>query len=121
MLWRHLLRCRYWPQRACQSVAAGAGRCQGIDITQDACTSPLLYLAFFSQSRHHWNKERCNKVKAKMMSAVISELMGDHNLDNPVHAVLLTEEEKQEMRKVLDGDIYKLTARRRNYLILRLD
>lgn len=56
-----------------------------------------------------------------MMSAVISELMGDHNLDNPVHAVLLTEEEKQEMRKVLDGDIYKLTARRRNYLILRLD
>jgi len=48
-------------------------------------------------------------------------LMGDHNADNPVQAVLLTEGEKQEMRKVLDGDIYTLTARRRNYLILRLD
>ena len=54
-------------------------------------------------------------------STVISELMGDHNVDNPVQAVLLTEDEKQEMRKVLDGDIYTLTARRRNYLILRLD
>lgn len=54
-------------------------------------------------------------------STVISELMGDHNADNPVQAVLLTEGEKQEMRKVLDGDIYTLTARRRNYLILRLD
>ncbi|MCK7545915.1 DUF262 domain-containing HNH endonuclease family protein [Marinobacter bryozoorum] len=54
-------------------------------------------------------------------STVISELMGDHNADTPVQAVLLTEGEKQEMRKVLDGDIYTLTARRRNYLILRLD
>lgn len=54
-------------------------------------------------------------------STVISELMGDHNADNPVQAVLLTEGEKQEMRKVLNGDIYTLTARRRNYLILRLD
>lgn len=54
-------------------------------------------------------------------STVISELMGDHNVDNPVQAVLLAEGEKQEMRKVLDGDIYTLTARRRNYLILRLD
>ena len=33
-------------QRACQSAAAGAGRCQGVDIAQDACTLPLLYLAF---------------------------------------------------------------------------
>ncbi|PTB92133.1 hypothetical protein C9974_13530 [Marinobacter sp. B9-2] len=54
-------------------------------------------------------------------STVISALMGDHSADNPVQAVLLSEGEKQEMRKVLDGDIYTLTARRRNYLILRLD
>lgn len=54
-------------------------------------------------------------------SSLISGLMETHSLDNPAKAVLLTENEKKAMRKVLDGDIYTLTARRRNYLILRLD
>ncbi len=34
-------------QRACQSEAEGASRCQRVDIAQDACTLPLLYLAFY--------------------------------------------------------------------------
>jgi hypothetical protein len=54
-------------------------------------------------------------------STLISGLMDTHSIDNPVQAVLLTESEKKAMLKVLDGDIYTLTARRRNYLILRLD
>ena len=54
-------------------------------------------------------------------STLISELMDAHSADNPINAVLLTESEKKAMNKVLNGDIYTLTARRRNYLILRLD
>ncbi|MEP7219252.1 MAG: DUF262 domain-containing HNH endonuclease family protein [Bacteroidota bacterium] len=39
----------------------------------------------------------------------------------PVAALELTEDEKVEMLNVLDGMIYEMTPRRRNYLILRLD
>ncbi|NBB80459.1 MAG: DUF262 domain-containing protein [Verrucomicrobia bacterium] len=52
---------------------------------------------------------------------VIEGLESDHNLNNPVHAVELTEAEMKLMRERLDSEIYTLTARRRNYLILRLD
>lgn len=45
----------------------------------------------------------------------------DHSIQEPVSAVELTTEEKAAMRSVLDGKIYWLSARRRNYLILRLD
>jgi hypothetical protein len=44
-----------------------------------------------------------------------------HALSNPITNLELTSKEKEAMRRVLDGDIYFLTARRRNYLILRLD
>ena len=44
-----------------------------------------------------------------------------HNLHNPLKAVELADEEKDEFQKTLAGEIYKLTSRRRNYLILRLD
>ena len=52
---------------------------------------------------------------------VIKGLEQPHSLENPVASLELTNQEKEEMRHVLDGDIYFLTARRRNYLILRLD
>lgn len=52
---------------------------------------------------------------------VIDELEGKHSFEEPVQAVELTDAEKAAMRRALDGDIYILTARRRNYLILRLD
>ncbi|MDR5907787.1 DUF262 domain-containing HNH endonuclease family protein [Franzmannia qiaohouensis] len=52
---------------------------------------------------------------------LIAALQQPHDYDNPVRDVELTEDEKSEMRRVLQGDIYTLTARRRNYLILRLD
>lgn len=57
--------------------------------------------------------ERYNKV--------LSALENDHSLTNPINEVELTVDEKHKMIKVLDSDIYDLTSRRRNYLILRLD
>lgn len=45
----------------------------------------------------------------------------DHNLQFPLLSIELSDKEKQEFIEVLNGEIYKLTPRRRNYLILRLD
>lgn len=44
-----------------------------------------------------------------------------HNLSKPLESVELTDEEKQDFLSALDGEIYRLTARRRSYVILRLD
>jgi hypothetical protein len=52
---------------------------------------------------------------------VIEALQGAHSISSPVQAVELTDAEKEDMRHVLNGNIYELTPRRRNYLILRLD
>lgn len=52
---------------------------------------------------------------------VLSELQEEHSLEAPIKSIELTESEKEEMLESLDGKIYELTARRRNYLILRLD
>lgn len=57
--------------------------------------------------------ERYNKV--------LSALENGHSPTDPINEVELTDDEKYKMLKVLDGDIYELTSRRRNYLILRLD
>ena len=59
--------------------------------------------------------------RVKRYNAVMKALEDDHSPSNPVQAVELTETEKEEMRKALDGNIYELTPSRRNYLILRLD
>jgi len=52
---------------------------------------------------------------------VLAELQLPGSKQASIKAVELTAEEKQEMLSVLDGPVYTLTARRRNYLILRLD
>lgn len=52
---------------------------------------------------------------------VIEALQKSHSLESPLGAVELTEAEKKLMRVRLDDKIYWLSARRRNYLILRLD
>lgn len=54
-------------------------------------------------------------------ATVVAGLQKAHSLQSPVEAVELTADEKAEMSTALDGKIYWLTARRRNYLILRLD
>lgn len=52
---------------------------------------------------------------------VIASLQAPHSKDAPAVSVELTKAEIDEMKEALDGKIYELTARRRNYLILRLD
>ena len=54
-------------------------------------------------------------------AAVINGLWRDHSVGSKIREIELTADEKQEMKSVLNGKIYDLTARRRNYVILRLD
>jgi uncharacterized protein with ParB-like and HNH nuclease domain len=44
-----------------------------------------------------------------------------HSLANPLQSVELTDDEKKEFVTALNGEIYRMTSRRRNYVILRLD
>lgn len=54
---------------------------------------------------------------------IISEMENNptHNLYAPLKEIELTDAEKTEFINALNGEIYTLTARRRNYVILRLD
>ena len=54
-------------------------------------------------------------------ASVLSGLEAAHSLEVPIAAVELAPEEKSKMLQVLDSDIYLMTARRRNHLLLRLD
>ena len=54
-------------------------------------------------------------------ASVLRALEAPHSIASPVAEVELKSYEKDAMRRALDGDIYGMTARRRNYLILRLD
>lgn len=54
-------------------------------------------------------------------ATVLSGLEGEHGPESPLAAVELTDSEKRAMVGALNGEIYTLTPRRRNYLILRLD
>ncbi|MDM1695918.1 MAG: DUF262 domain-containing protein [Gammaproteobacteria bacterium] len=87
--------------------------------------SPEYVLWFFQKLERlaaymHISAKNVNQRIARY-ALVLEELISTHSLDNPVKAVELTEAEKLEMQDVLNSDIYYLTARRRNYLILRLD
>ncbi len=57
--------------------------------------------------------ERYNKV--------LNALELEHTIESPVQDVELSEGEKNKMLIALDSNIYELTPRRRNYLMLRLD
>ena len=52
---------------------------------------------------------------------VLLALEQEHYLATPVSTVELSNDEKIQMLNVLQSDIYSLTARRRNHIILRLD
>ncbi len=52
---------------------------------------------------------------------VILDLEKENSIDNPPPFVELNEQEKTAMKSVLAGNIYELSSRRRNYIILRLD
>jgi len=59
--------------------------------------------------------ERYGRILTEMESIPL------HNLSSPLTSVELSDEEKEEFINALNGEIYKMTARRRNYIILRLD
>lgn len=52
---------------------------------------------------------------------LLAELEGEHGLENPLQTIELTGAEIDQFKAALGHDIYTLTARRRNYIILRLD
>jgi hypothetical protein len=52
---------------------------------------------------------------------LIEGLEKPHGPAHPALEVELTEDEKLSMRQQLNGNVYELTARRRNYIMLRLD
>jgi len=52
---------------------------------------------------------------------VLLELQKNQASQQAVESITLTSQEKEEMQAALNGKIYEMTARRRNYLILRLD
>lgn len=45
----------------------------------------------------------------------------DSSLEDPLTSIDLTNSEKEEFVKVLGGDVYRMTSKRRNYVILRLN
>lgn len=49
------------------------------------------------------------------------EINPDNSLNDPITSIELTNEEKKEFIEALNGEIYKLTGIRRNYVILRLN
>ncbi|NML45913.1 DUF262 domain-containing protein [Ramlibacter sp. G-1-2-2] len=82
----------------------------------------------------HWFIKRLERLAAFMhicaydvngrierYARVLNALEKPHAMAQPVTAVDLTEAEKKSFLKQLDGEVYSMTARRRNYLILRLD
>lgn len=52
---------------------------------------------------------------------ILTAMENPHSITHPVLAVELSAKEKSEFQEHLRGDVYLMTARRRNYLILRLD
>jgi hypothetical protein len=52
---------------------------------------------------------------------VINELQQDHSLDNPPNTIELSLKEQGEMLDKLNRDVYLMSPRKRNYVILRLD
>lgn len=60
-------------------------------------------------------------ARIERYARVLSALEQPHSRNEPVSAVELTSLEKATFLTQLQGEVYLLTARRRNYLILRLD
>ena len=60
-------------------------------------------------------------ARIERYATLLRALEKSHSMASSVAAVELTAYEQSTLRRVLQSDIYLMTARRRNYLILRLD
>jgi hypothetical protein len=82
----------------------------------------------------HWFMKRLERLAAFMhvsgadvnnrierYGRVLSAMEKSHSISQPVTAVELTDQEKKTFLVHLQSEVYLMTARRRNYLILRLD
>lgn len=87
--------------------------------------SPEYVLCFFKKLERlaaylHICEKNVNQ-RIDRYALLLNDLEKTHDIKNPISSIELTDIEKNEMCKTLNGDIYGKTARRRNYLILRLD
>lgn len=86
------------------------------------------YILWFTQklerlaSYMHISAKDVNK-RIERYKLILEEMeqRSDSSLDDPIISVDLTNSEKEDFYSVLNGDIYKLTSKRRNYVILRLN
>jgi hypothetical protein len=82
----------------------------------------------------HWFLRKLERLAAHMhicaydvnarierYAVLLRAMENGHSMASPVTAVELTAPEQAMFKRVLQTDIYHLTPRRRNYLILRLD
>ncbi len=60
-------------------------------------------------------------ARIERYAELLKGLERDHNINNPVLEIELNHSEKYAMAEALNGNIYELTPRRRNYIVLRLD
>ncbi len=60
-------------------------------------------------------------ARIERYARVLNALEKPHSPAQPVTAVELSDHEKKNFLQHLEGEVYLMTARRRNYLILRLD
>lgn len=60
-------------------------------------------------------------ARIERYASVLTGLEKAHSLKMPVAEVQLRKSEKDAMKRALDGDVYLMPARRRNYILLRLD
>jgi hypothetical protein len=60
-------------------------------------------------------------ARIERYASVLRNLDGSHSLTNTLKAVELSAAEQELFLRMLQGEVYYMTARRRNYLILRLD
>jgi len=96
-------------------------------------------LLFYSQHKNDsvyasWFFERMERLAAYLhicsknvnerierYAMIINELESEHSVNDPINTIELTDSEITEFRSRLNENIYYITARRRNYIILRLD
>jgi hypothetical protein len=60
-------------------------------------------------------------MRIERYASVLHALEKPHSMKSPIAEIELADLEKDAMQRTLNGDIYLMTARRRNYLLLRLD
>lgn len=86
------------------------------------------YILWFTQKlerlasyMHITAKDINKRIERYKLILAEMEQHPDSSIDDPIVSVELSNSEKSEFVSVLNGDIYKLTGKRRNYVILRLN